>query len=100
MHPFLASLAVGLHLAGSAAFAQDMKQPDPVPLPAAEEDKAFLEEIESIYRKYPHAAERYKLTDLGLLDLAQPRANCDLICEWDRQWGGWCFDRCEGEREE
>lgn len=80
----------------TVSLAQDTKVPVRRPIP--QEHKDFVAEVENVYAKYPKAAARYKLVDVGLVDFARPRVSCDLECEWDASWGGWCKDRCESER--
>jgi len=75
----------------AVSVAQEEKAAERPPIP--EQYKEFVAEIESIYEKYPEAATRFRLVDLG----RNPRMECTVECEFDLQWGGWCKDRCELE---
>jgi hypothetical protein len=82
----------------TASLAQDAKEPASRPIP--EEHKDFVAEIESIFGKYPNAATRYRLVDVGHVDFGgKARAECNEDCEWDPAFIGWCLTVCEPREE-
>ncbi|MER8699791.1 hypothetical protein [Mesorhizobium sp. M0768] len=92
-------LALVMQSVITVSLAQDAKTP--FKRPAPEEHKDFVAEIEGVFRKYPKAIARYKLVDIGLVNIGEmPRVECTVECEFDSTWGGWCKDRCDTEREE
>ena len=74
-------LALVMQSVMTVSLAQEAKTPVGRPIP--EEHKNFVAEVEGVFRKFPKASARYKLTDFG----ENPVWSC---CPWDCQdWPGF-----------
>ena len=84
-------LALVMQSVMTVSLAQEAKTPVGRPIP--EEHKNFVAEVEGVFRKFPKASARYKLTDFG--------ENPVWSCPWDCQdWPGFvdCRPVCEPQR--
>ena len=87
-------LALVLQSVATVCIAQDANTPIRKSIP--EEHRAFVTEIESIFKKYPEAAVSYKFIGIGFPTTVKPRT-CVEECEVDWQ-NFWVDCRCEPPR--
>lgn len=70
-----------LTILGCVACAQEAEQPSPAvkTFEAPPEHKAFVDEFQALLKKYPEAAQRYMLADMG--DQPMPKSKLTVECE-------------------